>query len=203
MILVEGLALNVDQQNPHGKADFAIVFQDLMEAVSSGGQCLFTAYAFFPPPILHHPNAWYTKVFCWAVPKIGFALRLFNIMPGIACFNLPIIFNQSKAFKLATGMPMTFGGYIKSGKRCYTLERHINTRFGISRKDDTLPSRLTDVPQIEGRPDTKVPLERLKTTYYRARGWDQNGIPTPHTLRKLKLNTLASYKKTCEDFKNK
>jgi len=201
MILVEGLALNVDQQNPHGKADFAIVFQDLMESVSSAGQCLFTAYGFFPPMILHHPNAIYTKIFCWAVPKIGPVLRLFNWMPNIACFNLPIIFNQTKFFTLATGMPMTFGKFIKAGKRCYTLERHINTRFGISRKDDTLPSRLTDKPQIEGRDDTRVPLERLKTTYYRGRGWNQNGIPTPHTLRKLGLNHLESYKVTCEEFK--
>ena len=36
-------------------------------------------------------------------------------------------------------------------------------------------------------PKTKVPLERMKKTYYRARGWDQNGIPTQRTLKKLKI----------------
>ena len=30
MVLVEGLSLSVDQQNPHGKPDFTVIFQDLM-----------------------------------------------------------------------------------------------------------------------------------------------------------------------------
>ncbi len=74
-----------------------------------------------------------------------------------------------------------------TGKRGYTLERHINTRFGVSRKDDSLPGRLTDTPQDPNDPKTKVPLESLKTTYYQARGWTQDGIPTPKTLKRLGL----------------
>jgi aldehyde:ferredoxin oxidoreductase len=98
-------------------------------------------------------------------------------------------------------MPVTFGTFFKAGKRGYTLERHINTRFGINRKDDSLPKRLTDVAQVPGAESTKVPLERMKNVYYRARGWDQNGIPTPKTLRKLNLDKLDSYKVTCEEYK--
>ena len=49
------------------------------------------------------------------------------------------------------------------------------------------PKRLTEVPQDPADPTTRVPLERMKKTYYRARGWDQNGVPTERTLRKLKI----------------
>ena len=202
MVLVEGLSLAVDQQNPHGKADFTMIFQDLMEGVSSCGQCLFTTYAFLPSLIISHPQSWYTKAFCKIVPYIGFVLRIVNKLPtGIMHFHIPVIFNQSKALKLITGMPVTFGSFIKAGRRGYTLERHINTRFGIRRKDDSLPKRLTDDPQIPGNDKTKVPLEWMKNVYYSARGWNKDGVPTPKTLRKLNLDKLDSYKVTCEEFK--
>lgn len=203
MVLIEGLSLNVNPQTPHGKPDFTVIFQDLMEGVSSCGQCLFTTYAFFPPPLISHPHSWYTRLFCKAVPVIGPVLRLLNKFPGVVCFHLPVIFNQSKALHLVTGMPVTFGSFFKMGKRGYTLERHINSRFGIGRKDDSLPSRLTDVPQVEGDESTKVPLERMKNVYYHARGWSDDGVPTPKTLRKLGLDKLESYKVTCEEFKTK
>ena len=204
MVLVEGLSLNVNAQTPHAKPDFTIIFQDLMEGVSSCGQCLFTTYAFLPSPIISHPQSWYTKVFCKAVPFIGWALRLVNRLPaGVLHFHIPMLFNQSKALKYITGMPVTFGTFFKMGKRGYTLERHINTRFGIRRKDDSLPKRLTDEPQIPGDEKTKVPLEKMKTVYYRARGWTQDGVPTPKTLKKLNLDKLDSYKVTCEEFNKK
>lgn len=188
MVLIEGLSLNVDQQNPHGKPDFTVMFQDLMEAVSSCGQCLFTTYAFFPPPIISRPHSWYTRLFCKVVPYIGGVLRLLNMFPKIVCFHLPVIFNQSRALHLITGMPVTFGSFFKAGKRGYTLERYINSRFGIDRKDDSLPSRLTDVPQIPGDDKTRVPLEKMKNVYYKARGWDNNGVPTERTLRRLNID---------------
>jgi aldehyde:ferredoxin oxidoreductase len=159
-----------------------------MEGVSSCGQCLFTTYAFLPSIIISHPQSWYTKVFCAAVPFIGWALRIVNKLPaGIMHFHIPVLFNQSKALKYITGMPVTFGTFFEAGKRGYTLERHINTRFGMNRKDDSLPKRLTDEPQIPGDESTKVPLGKMKSVYYKARGWSQDGIPTPKTLRKLKI----------------
>lgn len=202
MVLFEGLSLNVDQQNRHAKPDFTVIFQDLMEGISSCGQCLFTSYAFLPSPILKNPQSWYTKAFCKIVPYIGSVLRLVNKMPaGILHFHIPVLFNQSKALKLVTGMPVTFGSFFKMGKRGYTLERHINTRFGIRRKDDSLPARLTDVPQDPKNEKTKVPLEPMKNVYYKARGWNQDGVPIPKTLKKLNLDQLDSYKVTCEEFK--
>ena len=200
-IILEGLSLNVNPQTPHGKPDLTIMFQNLMDAISATGQCLFTSYAFFPPALVSKPHAWYTRAFCNAAPYIGPTVRLINRFPGLLCFHLPVIFNQSKALKYATGMPVTFGSYLKAGMRSYTLERHINTRFGINRKSDTLPGRLTDVPQIPGDEKTKVPLESMKDKYYRGRGWTKDGIPTPKTLKRLGLDSLDSYKATLREFK--
>ncbi|MBR2423352.1 MAG: hypothetical protein IKB09_13545 [Oscillospiraceae bacterium] len=72
--------------------------------------------------------------------------------------------------RLATGMPMNLGKYIAIGERGYTMERYINCKFGVTAANDTLPRRLTDIPQDPANPKTKVPLEAMKQTYYAARG---------------------------------
>ena len=186
LVIVEGLGLFTDPQTPHAKADFTMLFQDLMEMISATGQCLFTSYAFFPGVLITKPNGFVATICNKAIPHIGGVLRLINRCPEIACFHLPV-FHHSKMMGLAVGMPMTFGQYIRCGERGYTLERYVNSKFGVSSKDDTLPSRLTDVPQDPSDPTTKVPLETMKKTYYKARGWDADGVPTEKTLRKLKI----------------
>ena len=84
-------------------------------------------------------------------------------------------------------MKMPFGQYIRCGERGYNLERYLNTRFGVSAKDDALPKRLTDTLQDPNDPTSKVPLEKMKKTYYKARGWNRRGIPTEKTLKKLQI----------------
>ena len=186
LVIVEGLGLFANPQTPKAKADFTMLFQDLMETISASGQCLFTSYGFFPSFLITKPNGFMTKTVNWAVPHIGGILRAINrCAPGLA-LHLPV-FHHTKGVKYALGMPMTFGKYISIGERGYTMERALNAKFGISSKDDTLPSRLTDVPQDPEDPSTKVPLERMKKTYYKARRWDENGIPKEATLRRLKI----------------
>ena len=80
---------------------------------------------------------------------------------------------------------MTFGRYLRCGERGYTMDRWVSTRFGIRAKDDALPKRLTEEPQDPNDPRTKVPLDKMKKTYYRARGWDRDGVPTERTLKRL------------------
>ncbi len=187
MVIVEGLGLYTNPLTPHAKADFTMLFQDLMETISASGQCLFTSYAFFPGFLITRPNGVITTICNKAIPYIGGVLRLINRTSPALAIHLPV-FHHTKMFKYALGMPMTFGKYIRTGERSYTLERYVNTKFGASSKIDTLPKRLTDEPQDKANPKTKVPLETMKKTYYKARGWDQNGIPTEATLRKLKIN---------------
>ena len=186
LVIMEGLGLDTDAQTPKAKADLTMLFQDLMETISASGQCLFTSFAFFPSFLLTNPNGIITKSVNAVVPHVGWAVRLLNKCPRVAALHLPV-FHHTKMIKLATGMYMDFGKYIAIGERGYTMERYINCKFGISAANDRLPKRLTDVPQDPRDPKTKVPLETMKKTYYAARGWDKNGIPTEATLRRLKI----------------
>lgn len=186
LVIVEGLGLFTDPQTVKAKGDFCMLFQDLLETLSATGQCLFTSYSFFPAPLITKPNGGLATMCNKAIPHIGWMLRFINrAAPGLA-IHLPI-FPHTKMMKYATGMSMNFGKYIRCGERGYNLERLLNAKFGVSEKMDTLPKRLTDVPQDPSDPTTKVPLDVLKKKYYAARGWDANGLPTQHTIKKLKI----------------
>jgi len=185
-VITEGLGLNADPQTPKAKADLTMMMQNLMEAISASGQCIFTSYAFFPKALLANPNGLISKSVNALLPHLGWGIRIMNRFPRMLAVNLPII-HHTAMLKYAVGMKMDLGRYLEIGERGYNLERLINTRFGISAENDKLPKRLTDVPQDPKNPSTKVPLEVMKRTYYKARGWDENGIPTEKTLRRLKI----------------
>lgn len=186
LVILEGLGLNIDAQTPHAKADFTMMFQDLMEMISATGQCLFTSYAFFPGFLITRPNGATATAANKLLPHLGWAIRLMNKFPRVLAFHLPV-FHHTKMMQKAVGMPMTFGKYLQTGERGFNLERAVNVRFGVSAAKDSLPKRLTDVPQDPNDPRTRVPLEQMKKIYYQARGWDKSGIPTCRTLKKLKL----------------
>ena len=186
LVILEGLGLNIDAQTPHSKADFTMMFQDLMEMISATGQCLFTSYAFFPGFLITRPNGAIATAANKLLPHLGWAIRLMNKLPRVLAFHLPV-FHHTKMMQKAVGMPMTFGKYLQTGERGFNLERAVNVRFGVSATKDSLPKRLTDVPQDPNDPRTRVPLEQMKKIYYQARGWDKSGIPTCRTLKKLKI----------------
>jgi aldehyde:ferredoxin oxidoreductase len=80
---------------------------------------------------------------------------------------------------------MSAGEFLQAGDRIHVLERHMNCREGISRKDDTLPDRLLKEGREEDIKNRTVPLEKMLDKYYKLRGYDTNGIPTVDTLNKL------------------
>lgn len=190
LVILEGLGLSMNQTTYHSKADLTMLFQDLMEMISASGQCLFTSYAFFPTPLMNHPNAWYTKLVNKVLPFTGPVVRIINKFPEIACFHLPV-FHHTKGFEYTTGMKMTFGRYIRCGERGFNLEREVNRRFGVNANKDALPRRLTETLQDPKDPDSKVPLEKLKKVYYHARGWNRDGLPAKPILEKLKIADQA------------
>ena len=186
LVILEGLGLYTNPQTPHAKADFTMMFQDMMEMLSATGQCLFTSYAFFPDFLISKPNSIITRAANFLIPYLGPAVRVMNKFPEMLCFHLPV-FHHTKELEYALGMPMTFGKYLRIGERGYNLERYVSSKFGVSEKMDTLPKRLTDVPQDPSDPSTVVPLDKMKPVYYRARGWGKNGLPTERTLRRLHI----------------
>ncbi|MBO6092349.1 MAG: aldehyde:ferredoxin oxidoreductase, partial [Oscillospiraceae bacterium] len=184
LVVVEGLGLNVNGKTPRGKADLCMVMQDVMESISMGGQCLFTSYGILPDFLPRYPNSILSKTVNAVFPYLGLAVRILNKFPEIANFNLPLL-PYPLELSYVTGMKMNIGKFIRAGERSYNVERAVNARFGVSSDYDKLPKRLTDVPQDPNDPKTKVPLEKMKKTYYQARGWQKNGLPSEKKLRKL------------------
>ena len=82
------------------------------------------------------------------------------------------------------------------GARIYTLERLILNREGIRRKDDLLPERITQeaIPTgpTRGRILTDEMYAVMLDEYYQARGWDEDGVPRPETVRQLGLEELLA-----------
>lgn len=187
LVVLEGLGMNVNGQTPRGKADLCMVMQDLMEAISCGGQCLFTSYGVVPAFMIRNSNGILQRAVNAVVPYLGPAVRVFNKFPEIACFNIPLIPYPTE-LRVTTGMRMTLGEFTRIGERSYNVERAVNARFGVSAANDKLPKRLTDTLQDPENPKTKVPLEQMKRTYYRARGWGRNGLPGEKKLKRLGIH---------------
>ena len=191
LVLLEGLGICTDTQTPKAKADLCMLFQDILETVSAAGLCLFTSSAMFPPILIRKPNCLLTRTVNRMLPHIGWVVRAINRFPQALCFHIPV-FHHTRGMMLITGMKMNFGKFVRCGERGYNTERALDVRFGVSAKDDTLPKRVTDVPQDPKDPKTVVPLDILKRKYYRARGWSQDGVPTAGTLRRLGVEMPCS-----------
>lgn len=183
LVVVEGLGLDVDSLTHHGKAALSVFFQNMMEAVSAAGECLFTSYAVLPAFLVDKPNLPVTKLVLAVFPYIGPVINLLNHFSKAVIINLPLV-PHSNAIKYATGMPVTLGKFLNWGQYGYNAERIANVILGQKADADKLPDRLTKEPQDKDDPRTKVPLDKMKPVYYRARGW-KDGIPTWHKLKSL------------------
>jgi aldehyde:ferredoxin oxidoreductase len=73
-----------------------------------------------------------------------------------------------------------------AGDRIWNLERLFNNKAGLSRKDDSLPPRMTREPLTNGAVHNQVVhLEEMLREYSEVRGWDSDGNPTAETLERL------------------
>ncbi|TET89282.1 MAG: hypothetical protein E3J35_10345 [Methanomassiliicoccales archaeon] len=96
----------------------------------------------------------------------------------------------------ATGMDLDYYGMLEIGDRIINLERALNVRFGIRRKDDTLPRRFIEEPLPSGPAKGQTfPEERLNKMidrYYKIRGWDlKTGLPHKRKLINAGLEDVA------------
>ncbi len=185
MVVLEGLGLNMDPYTAKGKAGLAITFQNVMEAASAAGFCVFTSYAILPWFLVGKPTSLMTRavqtVFKYSTPVIYIAAKF----PEILHVNIPLV-QYPRVLNAATGMHYTVGDFLKNGSYGYNVERLCNVILGqeVGPNADTLPRRLTDEEQVPGDKRTKVPLEKMKKSYYIIRGW-KDGAPTKHTLKRL------------------
>ena len=158
------------------------MFQNLMEAISAAGACLFTSYAVFPSFVFDRPNHPITKVVNWIMPYLAPVLFLLNYIYPLLQMQLFLI-PHSSAITKASGMKMTLGDFLVAGDRGWNTERAANIILGQKPGADALPKRLTDEKQEPGT-GLSVPLKPMLRAFYANRGWI-NGVPTMLKLKSL------------------
>ncbi|MCX8153034.1 MAG: aldehyde ferredoxin oxidoreductase family protein [Candidatus Bathyarchaeota archaeon] len=105
--------------------------------------------------------------------------------------------DMAKLYTLVTGIEMTPEELKKSGERINTIARVINIREGFSRKDDTLPWKVMNVPipddgPVKGAVVTQEELDLLLDDYYESRGWTLEGVPKVAKLKELGMDDVIS-----------
>lgn len=106
-------------------------------------------------------------------------------------FVMPEIYwkEQADAIRMMTGMDMDADQLRVIGERIYNLQRCYNAVHGISKSDDVLPWRFTEIPSPSGNAlGSTCRIDLMLPEYYALRGWDPGtGIPTDETLLRLGL----------------
>ncbi|MDR0497161.1 MAG: aldehyde ferredoxin oxidoreductase C-terminal domain-containing protein, partial [Treponema sp.] len=115
----------------------------------------------------------------------GPIVKLMLATKSLLRFNSFFLLPHAEAIRLATGLPMYTGSFLKLGERSYNLERLFSVREGLDSKDDSLPERLIKTPQNPENPATVVPLEKMLPRYYKVRGWTKDGKPKRRKLKML------------------
>lgn len=85
-----------------------------------------------------------------------------------------------------TGLPFSTARLEEIANRIATLERVFNVRAGVKYEDDTLPERFTSEPIMVAGKERLIPkaaIEKMRSDYYRVRGWDSQGKPTQSLLK--------------------
>lgn len=162
-----------------GKARWVKFFEDLGCCINSLQTCQFTMFGFLLEPPL-------SKL----TPKPILA-ALMNYMPFLAVQLIDISLYLG-LWNAITGVRLSKSEFLHAGERIHVLERLMNTREGIDAKDDTLPPRLLTQGRDSDPDHLVVPLEKMKSAYYRIRGYDKNGIPSKSLKKKLRINMAVS-----------
>ena len=94
------------------------------------------------------------------------------------------IHNYPKFISAGAGIDMDEAKLAQAAKRYRTLVRAVNIRRGMRRKDDKPPKNhwKKRFPELE---------KELLDTYYKFKGWNNDGIPTRESLHDLDLDYVS------------
>jgi aldehyde:ferredoxin oxidoreductase len=118
-------------------------------------------------------NTAITRIVTDSLPFCGFPGR--RILPGKL---------MAETVSVLLGEPWSEEDLDRVCLRIMCQERLFNMREGMTRRDDTLPSRLLNEPKLDGpTKGSVVPLPELLDDYYRTMGWDMTtGNPSDAVL---------------------
>lgn len=186
--LHEVKGLEIAGHSPRGIRELSLGY-----AVSTRGGSHHDARPFYPGT---HPDPGFSTCPEYVVKSnhftsIGDSLVICRFIEEGILGPVAIGENMARAVNLITGWGVDPAKLEQCGERIYNLERLINCRRGVARKDDTLPWRVMHEPipagPSAGRFCPPETLSELLDRYYQLRGWDENGVPTPARLRELDL----------------
>ena len=159
------------------KAAYTNFIENLYAAVNSLQSCMFTASGL----IMESPLVGMTPR-----PILAFLMQYLH-PAALAVMDISL---YQRFFTTITGIKLTRKTFLMAGERAHTLERLMNTRRGVDRSVDTLPGRLLNEAQQDDPTHANIPLETMLDDYYRHKGYDANGIPTPETLARLGIGLV-------------
>jgi aldehyde:ferredoxin oxidoreductase len=98
--------------------------------------------------------------------------------------------NFLAGFNAVTGYDFSLADCLAAGERAWVLKRALNNQLGITASDDRLPKKILTA-LADGCAAASVPDEALmRREYYKIRGLDERGFPTPRLLKKTGLEFL-------------
>lgn len=105
-------------------------------------------------------------------------------------FGIPLEI-YARLLAAATGRSVEAGFLNELGERIWNQTRLFNLREGFRPEDDRLPRRFVE-EALPGGPHkgeriSEADMAWMRADYYRVRGWDEYGRPTPQTLKRLRL----------------
>ncbi len=163
--------------NPYSsraKAFWVDFFENFNAALNSLQTCQFTSFAYImEPPLVHFAPHFLLKFVMQYLPRLAVLFLDFSIV--------------NKTYESITGTPLSMKQYLKAGKRIHILERLMNTKMGISSKDDTLPDRFLNESDTRHSVKKTVDLKPMLEEYYKLKGYDSSGIPAGKTLSNLEI----------------
>lgn len=156
-----------------GKSKMVAWHEDLAAAVDSLGCCRFMSailYANYPFP------------------------ELLNKYKGKP--EKPKSIKYHEWLSAAAGTEVSYEELMGAGRRIVNMERAINLRLGVRKKDDTLAPRFFHGPVAEGvakgETFSRPEFDSMLDEYYEIRGWDKSsGLMKASTLHDLGMGEVA------------
>ena len=176
--------------DPRGAYGMALAY-----VTSTNGGCHLRAYP-ISHEILRKPVASDRFTFSGKARIIKIAEDINAVIDSLtACkfvFFATSLEEYAKVFAAVTGISFTAQDLLKIGERIYYQEKIMNSLNNFSCKDDDLPSRFFKEPGTSGNNINIKPIDRKKflkarSSYYKIRGLDINGLPLKEKAIELKL----------------
>jgi aldehyde:ferredoxin oxidoreductase len=161
-------------QTWRGKPALVAFFENVYAAVNSMQLCLFTAFPFGLEPALVRLTPRFLMK-----PALALASRIATRLMDIGLWP--------ELYGAVIGRRLGAIAFLRAGARIHVLERHMNAREGIGRKDDTLPARFLREGRESDPEGATVPLDKMLDRYYRIRGFDRDGKPTARLLARYRI----------------